>query len=53
MYATIQKSGMHDKSHVIVMHISSVKPVLWLVVNLHHVFSDGAAFNTRYAISRS
>ncbi len=23
--------------------ISSVKPVLWLVVNLHHVLSDGAA----------
>ncbi len=35
-------------------------PFLWLTVNLHHLFSDGAAFNTRsrislksYAISRS
>ncbi len=38
MYTTIQKSGigigLHDKSHVIVMRISSVKPILWLVVNL-------------------
>ncbi len=29
------------------MRISSVKPVPWLVVNLHHLFSDGAAFNTQ------
>ncbi len=38
---------LHDKSHVIVMRISSVKPLLWLVVNLPHVLSDGAAFNTQ------
>ncbi len=31
----------HDKSHVIIMRISSVKPVLWLIVHLHHVLSDG------------
>ncbi len=32
--------------------ISSVKPVLWLIVNLHHVLSDGTACNslTSYAI---
>ncbi len=57
MYTTIQKSGigigLHDKSHEIVMRISLVKPILWLVVNLHHMLSDGAAFNTCYAISRS
>ncbi len=42
------------------MRISSVKPVPWLAVNLHHLFSNGAAFNTRSrssltsdAISRS
>ncbi len=29
------------------MRISSVKPVLWLAVNRHHLFSDGAAFNTQ------
>ncbi len=39
--------GLGDISHTILMHISSVKPVLWLAVNLHHLFSDGAAFNTR------
>ncbi len=38
--------GLHDKSHVIAMRISSVKPVLWLVVNLHHMPLDGVAFNT-------
>ncbi len=27
------------------MHILSVKTVLWLAVNLHHLFSDGAAIN--------
>ncbi len=39
--------GPHEKSHVIVKRILSVKPVLWLVVNLHHVLSDEAAFNTQ------
>ncbi len=29
------------------MRISSVKPVPWLAVNRHHLFSDGAAFNTQ------
>ncbi len=29
------------------MHISLVKPVPWLAVNLHHLFSDGSAVNTR------
>ncbi len=54
------KLGLHDKSHGIVKRISSVKPVLSLLVNIHHVLSDGAAFNTQsrrsltsYAISRS
>ncbi len=52
--------GQHDILHVIVIRISSEKPVLWLVVNLHHLLSDGAAFNTQshssrtnYAIPRS
>ncbi len=40
------KLGLHEKLLVIIQCISSVKPVLWLVVNLHHVLSDGAAFNT-------
>ncbi len=42
------------------MRISSLKPVPWLAVNLHHLFSNGAAFNTQscrsltsYAISHS
>ncbi len=42
------------------MRISSVKLVPWLAVNLHHVLSKGAAFNTQscssltsYVISRS
>ncbi len=39
--------GLHDILHAIVMRISSVKTVLWLVVNLHHLFSNGAAFNTQ------
>ncbi len=49
--------GLHD---AIVMHVSSVKPVLWLEIYLHHLFSDGAAFTTQslssltsYAIPRS
>ncbi len=42
--------GLHDILHAIVMRISSVKTVLWLAVNLHQLFSDGAAFNT---LSRS
>ncbi len=52
--------GLGDISHAICMRISSVKPVPWLAVNLHHLFSNGAAFNTQsrssltsYAISRS
>ncbi len=52
--------GLHDIFHAIVMRISSVKPVLWLAVNLHPLLSDGAAFNTHsrssltsYPISRS
>ncbi len=39
--------GLGDISHAICMHISSVKLVSWLVVNLHHLFSNGATFNTR------
>ncbi len=39
--------GLHDISHAIVMRISSVKPVTWLVINLHHMHSDGATFNTQ------
>ncbi len=35
-----------------IMRILSVNPVLWLVVNLHHVLSDGAAFNTQSHISQ-
>ncbi len=42
------------------MRISTVKPASWLAVNLHHLFSDGAAVNTQsrssltsYAILRS
>ncbi len=52
--------GLDDISHAICMRISSLKPVPWLAVNLHHLFSNGAAFNTQsrksltsYAISRS
>ncbi len=52
--------GLGDISHAILMCISSVKPVPWLAVNLHHLLSDGAAFNTQsrssltsYTISRS
>ncbi len=52
--------GLGDISHAICMRISSVKPVPWLAVNLHHPFSNGAAFNTQsrrsltsYAISCS
>ncbi len=52
--------GLHDILHAIVMRISTVKTVLWLAVNLHQLFSNGAAFNTQSrrsltsnAISRS
>ncbi len=52
--------GLHDISHAIVMRISSVMPVLWLVINLHHLFSNETAFNkqsrsslTSYTISHS
>ncbi len=39
--------GLGDISHAICMRISSVKPIPWLEVNLHHLFSNGAAFNTQ------
>ncbi len=39
--------GLGDISNTMIMRISSVKLVLWLVVNLHHLLSDGAAFNTQ------
>ncbi len=42
----VYKLGLGDISHVICMRISSVKPVPWLAANLHHLFSNGAAFNT-------
>ncbi len=38
--------GMGDILHAICMRISSVKPVPWLALNLHHLFSNGAVFNT-------
>ncbi len=51
--------GLGDISHAICMCIS-VKPVPWLAVNLHHLFSNRAAVKTQsrssrtsYAISRS
>ncbi len=67
LYGTLVKFWLDFKQkcqafilHAIVMRISSVKTVLWLAVNLHQLFSDGAAFNTQsrrsltnYAISRS
>ncbi len=39
--------GLGDISHAICMRISSVNPVPWLTVNLHHLFLNGAAFNTQ------
>ncbi len=39
--------GLGDISHAICMRISSVKPVPWLAVNLHHLFSNRAVFNTQ------
>ncbi len=39
--------GLHDILHAICMRITSVKPVPWLAVNLHHLFSNGAVFNTQ------
>ncbi len=39
--------GLGDISNAIVMRISSVKPVPWLALNLHYLFSNGAAFNTQ------
>ncbi len=52
--------GLGDISNAMIMCISSVKPVPWLAVNLHHLLSNGAAFNTpsrrsltSYAISLS
>ncbi len=59
LFLTPHLVGLHDISHAIVMRISSVKLVIWLVIKLCHVHSDGA-FNTQsrsslssYAISRS
>ncbi len=46
-YLPLLEIGLGDNSHVICMRISSVKPVPWLAVNLHQVFSNGAAFNTQ------
>ncbi len=52
--------GLGHISNDMIMRISSVKPVPWLVVNLHHLFSNRAAVNTQsrrsltsYAISSS
>ncbi len=52
--------GLGDISDTMIMRILSVKPVPWLAVNLHHLLSNGAAFNTQsrrsltsYAILRS
>ncbi len=60
VYICMYMLGLGDIAHAILMRISSVKPVPWLAVNLHHLFSNGAAFNTQsrrsltsYAISRS
>ncbi len=39
--------GLGDISHAMIMRISSVKPVLWLALNLHHLFSNWAAVNTQ------
>ncbi len=59
-YITYFGIGLGDISHEICMRISSVKPAPWLAVKLHHLFSNGAAFNTQSrrsltsdAISRS
>ncbi len=38
--------GLGDISHALCMRISSVKPVPWLAVNLHHLFSNSFEFNT-------
>ncbi len=43
----IYKLGLQVISHAIVMRISSVKSVLLLLINLHHLLSNGAAFNTQ------
>ncbi len=52
--------GLGHISNDMIMRISSVKPVPWLAVNFHHLFSNGAAVNTQsrrsltsYAISSS
>ncbi len=45
--SSILNVGLGDISHVIIMCISSVKPVPWLVVNLHHLLLNGAAINTQ------
>ncbi len=45
--------GLGDILHAICMRISSVKPVPWLAVNLHHLFSNGAAFNTQSRSSQT
>ncbi len=52
--------GLGDLSNTMIRYISSVKPVLWLVINIHHLLLNGEVFNTQshrsltsYAISRS
>ncbi len=47
------KVGMGDILHAICMRISSVKPVPWLALNLHHLFSNGAVFNTQSRSSQT
>ncbi len=45
-YKVSEILGLHDISNAMIMHFSSVKPVPWSSVNLHHLLSDGAAFIT-------
>ncbi len=47
------KVGMGDILHAICMRISSVKQVPWLALNLHHLFSNGAVFNTQSRSSQT
>ncbi len=50
-YRLVIFTQLHNILHAIVMCISSVKTVLWLAVNLHHLFSNGGAVNTQTHIS--
>ncbi len=52
-YSCNYSLGMGDILHAICMRISSVKPVPWLALNLHHLFSNGAVFNTRSRSSQT